>query len=124
MKKLKLRLERKITDIFSNIALYCEWKGYFKISNIYRFPFSDKFYIEVTKVENVLFFMFIVILKRNNYKVCEATIRYDVFSEPQFHKAYTIINFSLLDRYNEIPELKGLLEELKNSRWKRKNKKK
>ena len=52
MKKLRRRLERRLTRIMSRAALYCEGKNYFRVSTSYEFlidPF--KFYVTKLAVE-------------------------------------------------------------------------
>lgn len=114
MKKLKTRLENRIIDLLSPIVLYCEGKGNFIISNTYRFPISEKFYLEINK-RGPIEFTYQILLTSGHDILLYAIITYDIFGEKiPIYKAYSISKLQILAEIDNIVGLKALFEQLKN----------
>lgn len=112
MKKLKYRLERKITDIISAYVLWCDGSGSFKVSSQYRFPISDKFIIDVTKNMGLSYH---VLLKKYGDTIIDTTLDYDIYQKDvPFQKAYTTKGTRIAGEIDNIVGLKGVLEQMRN----------
>ena len=113
MKKLKCKLERRICDILSAVALWCEGKGCFRASTLYRFPLSDLYYVEVTKLGTVEFEYRVKLREKDYGDLMETTLRYDIFRrDVPMQKAYSIVRIDVLHSIDNIPALKTLKTKL------------
>lgn len=110
--KFKRRLERKICDVLSAVTLFCDGRGFFRISNLYRFPYSEIFFIEIEKSSE---FNYYVVLRESGKKILETTLTYNLFQKNiPFQKAYTTIGFRITEEeYIRINGLMSLLKKLK-----------
>jgi hypothetical protein len=111
MKKLKCRLERRICDILSAIILWCDGRGCFKISSLYRFSISERFFLEIGK-EVGPFFSYLIVLKREGIPELQGTIVYDIMrKDVPIQRAYTIRG--LIMKEQGIVGRKLILDQLK-----------
>ena len=114
MKKLKYRLERKVTDIISAYVLWCDGSGSFKVSSQYRFPISDKLIIDVTKNIGLSYH---VLLKKYGDTIIDTTLDYDIYrKDVPFQKAYTLKGIRIAGDIDNIPRLKELLGDMRNEK--------
>ena len=114
MKKLKDRLKRKICDVLSVAALWCEGRGCFKVSANYQTPLCDSYFVEVTNLTSGVVFQYRVLLKKMGEGcLINVILRYDIFrKDVPFQKAYTIEDINVLSIIDNIPSLKKVLNEL------------
>jgi hypothetical protein len=112
LKKLKGRLIRKIANVISCAILYCDGKGYFKISNVYRFPLSTHFFLDITK--NMGFsFSYHVILKREGLTIMDTILDYDIFrKDVPIYRAYTLKETRIIGELDNVAGLKGILKQM------------
>jgi hypothetical protein len=109
--KFKRRLERKICDILSAVALFCDGRGFFRISNLYTFPYSEIFYIEVEKSSEL---NYNIVLRESGKKILETALTYNLFQKDiPFQKVYTTTEFAITEEYTKINGLMSLLKKLK-----------
>lgn len=114
MKRLKNTLEKRICDFLSSIALLCDGKGYFKVSDTYRFFYLNGIYISIRKDKQAIY---------PNYEIClegqlYIEIEYDIFRrDVVFQKAYTVKHKTIINpNLNKVAVLLELLEKLKIGR--------
>ena len=114
MKKLKYRLEKRIANIISAAILYCEGKGYFKISSAYRFPVSEHFILDITKQIGISF-SYHVILKKEGITIMDTLFDYDIFrKDVPIQRAYTLKCTRIMGEIDNIVGLKGILDQMRN----------
>lgn len=108
MKKIKLTLKRKICDILSAYALFCDGKGFFKLSSSFGFPINEDVRIDISK-ESGFSYQFKIRIK---WKIILSVyITYNIFrADVPIQKSYTIIIFDIEKEYNSVQGLKKLLE--------------
>ena len=113
MKKLKYRLEKRIANIISAAILYCEGKGCFKISSAYRFPVSEHFILDITKQVGISF-SYHVILKKEGITIMDTLLDYNIFrKDVPIQRAYTLKCTRILGEIDNVPGLKGILDQMK-----------
>lgn len=113
MKKLKLTLKRKICNILSAYALFCDGKGYFKLSSSFGFPINEDMRIDISK-ESGFSYQFEIRQGWRKRKIISASITYNIFSKDiPIQRSYTITKFNIVDELNNIKELKMILEKMK-----------
>lgn len=113
MKKLKNKLERKICNILSSVALYCEGRKCFNMSNLYCIPLSNRFFVEIKKHSDICFNYYIT-LKREGSILMGVILEYDLYrKDVPIQRAYHINGISISESVNNIIQLENILEQLK-----------